>query len=145
MRKKSFLKFSTASSLGKYSPFSIALLIFFEIYNFIDPELITGKNIISVLMISLSFNVILLIYHRIHLYLIPAIVLVAGIFALLIDKEDALLLSQLLNAGIDEACHIPLNVGQRRALLDGLIVFMRLHAPVMNDFHSHEVLKTVLE
>ena len=37
---------------------AIALLIFFEIYNFIDPELITGKNIISVLMISLSFNVI---------------------------------------------------------------------------------------
>ena len=62
-----------------------------------------------------------------------------------LDKEDALLLSQLLNAGIDEACHIPLNVGQRRALLDGLIVFMRLHAPVMKDFHSHEVLKTVLE
>ena len=62
-----------------------------------------------------------------------------------LDKEDALLLSQLLNAGIDEACHIPLNVGQRRALLDGLIVFMRLHAPVMNDFHSHDVLKTVLE
>ena len=60
------------------------------------------------------------------------------------DQGDAQLLSQLLNAGIDEACHIPLNVGQRRALLDGLIVFMRLHAPVMNDFHSHEVLKTVL-
>jgi DNA repair protein RecO (recombination protein O) len=62
-----------------------------------------------------------------------------------LDKEDAQLLSQLLNAGIDEVCHIPLNVCQRRALLDGLIVFMRLHAPVMNDFHSHEVLKTVLE
>ena len=62
-----------------------------------------------------------------------------------LDKEDAQLLSRLLNAGIDEACHIPLNVSQRRALLDGLIVFMRLHAPVMNDFHSHEVLKTVLE
>ena len=61
------------------------------------------------------------------------------------DKGDAQLLSQLLNAGIDEACHIPLNVNQRRALLDGLIVFMRLHAPVMNEFHSHEVLKTVLE
>ena len=61
------------------------------------------------------------------------------------DVEAATTLAQLLNAGIDEACHIPLNVGQRRALLDGLIVFMRLHAPVMNDFHSHEVLKTVLE
>jgi DNA repair protein RecO (recombination protein O) len=61
------------------------------------------------------------------------------------DTEDARLLSQLLNAGIDETCRIPLHVSQRRSLLDGLIVFMRLHAPVMNDFHSHEVLKTVLE
>ena len=61
------------------------------------------------------------------------------------DAEDALLVSQLLNAGIDETCRIPLHVSQRRSLLDGLIVFMRLHAPVMNDFHSHEVLKTVLE
>ena len=61
------------------------------------------------------------------------------------DAEDAQLLSQLLNAGIDETCLIPLHVSQRRSLLDGLIVFMRLHAPVMNDFHSHEVLKTVLE
>ena len=61
------------------------------------------------------------------------------------DAEDARLLSQLLNAGIDETCRIPLHVSQRRSLLDGLIVFMRLHAPVMNDFHSHEVLKTVLE
>ena len=61
------------------------------------------------------------------------------------DAEDAQLLSQLLNAGIDETCRIPLHVSHRRTLLDGLIVFMRLHAPVMNDFHSHEVLKTVLE
>ncbi len=61
------------------------------------------------------------------------------------DAEDAQLLSQLLNAGIDETCRIPLHVSQRRSLLDGLIVFMRLHAPVMNDFHSHEVLKTVFE
>ena len=61
------------------------------------------------------------------------------------DAEDAQLLSQLLNAGIDETCRIPLHVSQRRSLLDGLIVFMRLHAPVMNDFHSHEVLKTVLK
>lgn len=61
------------------------------------------------------------------------------------DAEAGTTLSQLLNTGIDEACRIPLNVSQRRALLDGLIVFMRLHAPVMNDFHSHEVLKMVLE
>ena len=61
------------------------------------------------------------------------------------DAEAAQLLSQLLNVGIDEACRIPLHVNQRRELLDGLIIFMRLHAPVMKDFHSHEVLKTVLE
>ena len=61
------------------------------------------------------------------------------------DTDNADLLSKLLDVGIDEACHIPLNVGQRRALLDDLIIFMRLHAPVMNDFHSHEVLKSVLE
>ena len=61
------------------------------------------------------------------------------------ETENALILSQLLNASIDEACHLLLHVSQRRELLDGLIVFMRLHAPVMNDFHSHEVLKTVLE
>ena len=61
------------------------------------------------------------------------------------DTENAQLLAQMLNVSIDEACRIPLRVSQRRELLDGLIMFMRLHAPVMNDFHSHEVLKTVLE
>ena len=61
------------------------------------------------------------------------------------DNENAQLLAQMLNVSIDEACRMPLRVSQRRDLLDGLIMFMRLHAPVMNDFHSHEVLKTVLE
>jgi len=62
-----------------------------------------------------------------------------------LDNEAANLLSTMLNAGIEEACRIPLRASQRRELLDGLIIFMRLHAPVMKDFHSHEVLKTVLE
>ena len=61
------------------------------------------------------------------------------------DVENAALLSKLLDVGIDEVCHLPFRVSQRRRLLDGLITFMRLHAPVMKDFHSHEVLKTVLE
>ena len=55
------------------------------------------------------------------------------------------LLFRLLGKGIDEACQVPLNVNQRRELMDGLIVFMRLHAPVMKNFQSHEVLKTVLQ
>lgn len=61
------------------------------------------------------------------------------------DTESAALLSRLLDVGIDEACSIPLRVSYRRELLDNLIVFMRLHAPIMKNFHSHEVLKTVLE
>ena len=61
------------------------------------------------------------------------------------DAEAATLLARFLNLGIDEACRLPLCANQRRELLDGLIVFMRLHAPVMKDFHSHEVLKSVLE
>ena len=61
------------------------------------------------------------------------------------DAETSDLLASLLNVGIDEASRRPLRLNQRRELLDGLIVFMRLHAPVMRDFHSHEVLKTVLE
>ena len=61
------------------------------------------------------------------------------------DHANAALLSRFLDAGIDEACRLPLNVVQRREMLDGIITFMRLHAPVMKCFKSHEVLKTVLE
>lgn len=61
------------------------------------------------------------------------------------DVADALILSQMLDKSIEETCRIQLNVVQRRGLLDGLITFMRLHAPVMKGFHSHEVLKSVLE
>ena len=62
-----------------------------------------------------------------------------------LDAETAALLASMLNVGIDEASRRPLRLSQRRELLDGLMVFMRLHAPVMKDFHSHEVLKAVLE
>lgn len=61
------------------------------------------------------------------------------------DAESAASLAGLLNVGIDEASRRPLRLSQRRELLDGLMVFMRLHAPVMKDFHSHEILKAVLE
>ena len=62
-----------------------------------------------------------------------------------LDATYAALLSSLLDLGIDETCHRALTVQQRRAMLDCLIAFIRLHAPVMNDFHSHEVLQTVLQ
>ena len=61
------------------------------------------------------------------------------------DAEMAQLLSGLLNVGIEESCRFPIHISQRRELLEGLIVYMRLHAPMMNEFHSHEVLKTVME
>ncbi len=67
---------------------AVALFLFLEIYNFYDPELIVKKNIISILLISFSFNVLLLIYHRIHLYIFPAIILVVTIFAFLLDEND---------------------------------------------------------
>lgn len=71
---------------------AIALFLFLEIYNFYDPELIVGKNVISVLIISLSFNVLLLIFHKIHFYLFPAIFLVIALFILFTDDNDAALL-----------------------------------------------------
>ena len=62
-----------------------------------------------------------------------------------LGASAAALLFQFLGKGIDEACQLPLNVNQRRELMDGLMVFMRLHAPVMKTFQSHEVLKAVLQ
>lgn len=61
------------------------------------------------------------------------------------DAADAALLASLLNVSIEVACRIPLNATRRREMLDGIITFMRLHAPVMKGFKSHEVLKSVLE
>lgn len=62
-----------------------------------------------------------------------------------LDAELATVLHDLLGRGIDEVCMMTLSLAHRRKLLDGLIVFMRLHAPVMRDFHSHEVLQAVLQ
>ena len=61
------------------------------------------------------------------------------------DPDAASLLHSLLNLGIDEACRLSLSADQRRELLDKLIVYLRLHAPVVSDLHSHEILKVVLE
>ena len=61
------------------------------------------------------------------------------------DVPNAALLSRLLDTPIDAACRIPLNAAGRREMLDGIITFMRLHAPVMKGFKSHEVLRSILE
>ena len=61
------------------------------------------------------------------------------------DAQGAARLAAMLDLGVDETCRMPLNATTRREMLDGLMTFMRLHAPILNEFHSHEVLKTVLE
>ena len=61
-----------------------------------------------------------------------------------LDAEASSLFQAMLGLGIDEVCGLPLQLRQRRELLDGLILFMRLHAPVMKGFRSHEVLQAVL-
>ncbi len=62
-----------------------------------------------------------------------------------LDATASTQLSALLDLGIDETCRLTMPNPQRRALLDGMIVFMRLHAPMMNGIRSHEVLQAVLQ
>ncbi len=60
------------------------------------------------------------------------------------DGEYSLKLFQLLNLGIDELSQVTLTGDQRNHLIDGVITFMRLHAPMLKGLQSHEVLKEVL-
>ncbi len=60
------------------------------------------------------------------------------------DEMNSRALFKLLNLGIDELRTVPMNGIQRNALLDGILTFMRLHAPVLRSLQSHEVLKEVL-
>ena len=61
-----------------------------------------------------------------------------------LDEEYSVLLSRMLNLGIDEIAAVPMAGWQRNNLLDGIITFMRLHAPVLKGLQSHEVLREVL-
>ena len=61
-----------------------------------------------------------------------------------LNEEYSLTLSQLLNRGSDELSQVTMNGLQRNALTDGIITFMRLHAPLLKGLQSHEVLKEVL-
>lgn len=61
-----------------------------------------------------------------------------------LDEDNSYLLSRMLNLGIDELVTVPMTGLQRNALLDGIITFMRLHAPVLKGLQSHEVLREVL-
>ncbi len=61
-----------------------------------------------------------------------------------LDLIPSHLLSRFIGTGIDEAMALPLSAAQRRILLDGIIDFMRLQAPLSKGLQSHEVLRTVL-
>lgn len=61
-----------------------------------------------------------------------------------LEGETAVLLSDLLNVGLEAAMSFRLNVNQRRNLLDAILTFMQLHAPFLKSLQSHEVLKMVL-
>lgn len=61
-----------------------------------------------------------------------------------LEREDSMRLSRLLNCGINDLSSIVMTGAQRNALLDGILTFMRLHAPVLKGLQSHEILKDVL-
>lgn len=60
------------------------------------------------------------------------------------EKKESLMLSHLLDCGIDNLSSVVMTGEQRNAVLDGILTFMRLHAPVLKGVQSHEILKEVL-
>lgn len=61
-----------------------------------------------------------------------------------LSLEGSATLALLLNQSIDEVSSISMSGVQRNGLLDGILTFMRLHAPVIKALQSHEVLREVL-
>lgn len=61
-----------------------------------------------------------------------------------LNAEDSFVLARLLNRGIDELPKLTMTGAMRSNLLEGIITFMRLHAPLLKGLQSHEVLKEVL-
>ena len=61
-----------------------------------------------------------------------------------LEKDNSALLASLLNRGLDEVASVSLTGSQRNAFLEGLLTFMRLHAPVIKALQSHDILREVL-
>lgn len=61
-----------------------------------------------------------------------------------LDEANSRTLSRLLNLNINALGTVRLTGLQRNELIDGILTFMRLHAPVLRELQSHEVLKEVL-
>lgn len=60
------------------------------------------------------------------------------------DETNSALFSRLLNLTLNELPGVTMTGLQRNYLTDGIITFMRLHAPLLKGLQSHEVLKEVL-
>lgn len=71
-------------------------------------------------------------------------VLTPPLYPYYFNEEQSAVFSRLLNLGIDELSQVVMTGLQRNALTDGVITFMRLHAPLLKGLQSHEVLKEVL-
>ncbi len=61
-----------------------------------------------------------------------------------LGEEESAMLSRLLNSSLDGTSQLVMNGVQRNMLLDGILTFMRLHAPMLKGLQSHEVLREVL-
>ncbi len=60
------------------------------------------------------------------------------------EQVESAMLCQFLNRGIDDISSVTLSGLQRNNLLDGILTFMRLHAPMLKGLQSHEILREVL-
>ncbi|MCR5330727.1 MAG: DUF3488 and transglutaminase-like domain-containing protein [Lachnospiraceae bacterium] len=70
----------------------IALFVFFEVYDYMDPGVITRGNVFAVILVSIGFNALLLLYRKVRIYMIPAALLVGLILYFLTDREDVVLI-----------------------------------------------------
>ena len=90
MKEESFSLPGEISDLAYRTVFTavIALFVFFEIFFDTEPELITPVNIITLIVISLVLSALLLLYHRVRLFLLPAVLIVGVILYLTVDKNE---------------------------------------------------------
>ncbi|MCR5683982.1 MAG: hypothetical protein K6G81_00980 [Lachnospiraceae bacterium] len=122
----------------------IALFVFFEIYHTVDDELITAGNIITVIVTGISLNALILLYRRVKLFILPALLLVGIVFYLAADKNDipammesttfSLILIGLAAFTAFIACDrfMPLNIllagGALIYLISGMVMELDIHA-----------------
>ena len=61
-----------------------------------------------------------------------------------LDREKSAVVGRFIHRPIDEMASIKLNGDQRSELLEGILTFVRLHAPLAKGLQSHEILREVI-